>query len=253
MRSLKSNVDFARMHKSEPNTPQWHAVRARKDIVTASRLAAATGYSQYESRFNHYRERLAGVQKDLSDNPHVQRGVRLEPAIIDLLRRVLQPLEMEVLGAVGLFIREPFAATPDGFVVTGTGQVFPLEVKSRSRLDPLDGIPIHYALQVLSQVYCTGAAGGFYFSVTADCGWRLMFLRFSDEVAEWLRAHLRQRTRWFIDALAGVAQLPARQHNKLKDIQVAKEMLDRNTFVLAHGEGEVFEFLASQRYILCLQ
>lgn len=255
VQSLQSGVDFARLQKAEPNSPEWHRIRDRRDIVTASRLAAATGYSEYESRYRHLQERRYNVKKDFTNNTHVQRGVRLEPAILSLLRRVLRQLctGWEVIGAVGLFVREPFAATPDGFVCSGSGKIFPLEVKSRSRADSLDGIPLHYALQVLAQVYCTGAAGGFYFSVTADSGWRLMFLRFTPEVAEWLRDHLRNRTRWFIDALAGNAQMPERQSKKKEECREANELLQRNTFVLAHSEAETFQFLAAQRYILCLQ
>jgi predicted phage-related endonuclease len=261
----KSDIDISRCAVTvEEGGEMWHRLRADPSIVTASRLASATGFDRYKSRYAYFEERCKGVSPSLASNPAVQRGILLEPAIVDVLRRFLEPCGWRVLGGCGLFVdREQthWGATPDGFVVSpGGAAAFPLEVKSRGALDD-ETVPLNYCLQMHCQIYCTGAAGAFYFSVCSGQGWNLWFLRRTRKLEEAHRDTVWPRSEQFIrcvrSKLAGEPEqskrnrIAKRQRGKTEAMhKLYDEVYAPSLTKVAWSDEPVFKVLANNVALL---
>jgi len=243
-----SVIDFRRCDvAAKHGTQRWFDVRADPALITASRLGEATGRSKCGSAYAVYEERAQGKKRTFGDfsRQSMERGTRLEPAIIEHLRRQLAPHGWKVLGQAGLFIGagewKHHAATPDGFVVSPSGQVYVLEVKSRMHLDRLDAIPLQYAMQMLSQMGCTGSNGAFYFSVTNHGGWRLFFMRRSAALEQWARATVLPAAERFVAAACGNRSPPPKKQRGRGDaVKCAEEAFRESLTLVASDERPVF-------------
>lgn len=155
------------MNEEEGDMPLTEEQREiRKKGVTGSEISALVGLNPYKSPQQLWEEKLGIVEPDpsLDDNPHIERGVYLEPALIKWTeKRVGYPVWANshtfVSRANPLVI-----ATPDGFADPEPGRRQVLEVKAPSPrayedwADPdeiADGIPKYYVPQVQFEMAAT--------------------------------------------------------------------------------------------------
>jgi len=216
-----SIVDERALLRNAPHgSEEWLKYRANVAIVTASEVAACVGLSPCATPKKMFELRRGLVPRDdLSKNHHVQRGLRLEAPIRRLLQRILHLHESTrdwlVLGETGLYSKDVYGATPDGFVTPDRGRsLFPLEIKSRSSADPVDAPPLRYLIQLACHIVCTGARGGFYFSVTNDGAARAFFLTRNAAFDSFWREHIDDAAHKFIHTMKDVKGAPTWPHGR---------------------------------------
>lgn len=246
MTSFRSSVDFSRTHKKGAHSlnAEWFAARASDDNVSASKVGAVLGVDPYNSAKKMW-ELACGmrVADDLNDNPHVQRGRQMEPALIDLLRSIL-PVDWCVIGNTALFQRDEICATPDGFLLSPLNDTYILEIKCPHSLKDRTHIPVHYALQMLAQMVATGARGGFFFECSLEEGWRLFFLARDDPFISYV---LLPTVRAFISHVKERKEVP--RNNNAKKFSAAVQ--ERLPMVLL-GERLCPQFERMAGFVLCL-
>ena len=142
----------------------WLAGRMRG--IGGSEAAAAVGMSPFSTPLELWKLKIGATeQKDLSGNPAVQRGVRMESAIRGFFEANHPELAVEYHQYDVLFQEErPWLyATLDGELIRENGERGVLEIKTASPNGKLgwaqwaDGrMPQHYFLQTLHQLLATG-------------------------------------------------------------------------------------------------
>lgn len=247
--AFKSSVDFRAAHRKGAHSlsAEWFTVRANNNNVSASRVGAVLGVDPYNTVKKEWALACGKIRaENLDNNPHVQRGRQMEPALIDTLRSIL-PVGWCVLGNTALFqhpVHKEIVATPDGFVLSPLNDTFILEIKCPQSLKDRTHIQPHYALQMLAQMVATGARGGFFFECSLEEGWRLFFLARDTPFIERL---LLPTVRTFISHVQQQKEVP-RNNNAKKFIAAVQERLP----MVLLGERLERQFVRMNGFVLCL-
>jgi YqaJ-like recombinase protein len=145
------------------NNAQWHALR--RNVVGASEAGALVGVHEYLSYFALW-ARKSGKLPPIEDNPAMERGRRLEPVAIDLIRdrfpqwNIVVPHEHYADQQFGV------GATPDLFAHDETRGTGVIQIKSvapsvlrRGWRGESDAIapPTWIGIQARMEAYLTGA------------------------------------------------------------------------------------------------
>lgn len=99
-----------------PGTPEW----AR--IVTASKIPALAGLSQYDSPVSLWAKATGRMSADTAPTEVTERGDAVEPALLAWLQLKLGDVTVRAGYATAHPDRETWQATPDGLVYEGTGR-----------------------------------------------------------------------------------------------------------------------------------
>lgn len=134
-------------------------LEARRSYIGGSDAAALVGENPYKSNVDLYREKIGqAVPKDISDEPHVQYGIKAEPHLRETVELDFPYYKVEYVdNNLWTNDRYPFAhASLDGWLTDlRDGRRGVLEIKttqflrSTDRLKWRGGIPDHYYCQVL--------------------------------------------------------------------------------------------------------
>lgn len=149
--------------KTFRNREEWLAGRTAG--IGASEAAATVGLSPFESAYELW-ERKTGQKpdKDLTGNPVIEYGNRLEPIVRSMFQAEHPELKVDYHQFDILYQTERpwITATLDGELTDENGRKGVLEIKTNSvgkkaQWDAWkDAIPVHYLCQVCQQLYVTG-------------------------------------------------------------------------------------------------
>ena len=118
----------------------------RQTGVTATDIGAILGINPYRTALDVYQEKIGSPQKDISENPAVYWGVKLEPLIAERYAQ-LNKVELEEVGTVRHKEHSHLLCTPDRIIV---GANKGLEIKTagiNSISQWSDTVPQHYFMQ----------------------------------------------------------------------------------------------------------
>jgi len=163
----KSNMEWVDQDKSlEQGTSQWKAARRRR--IGGSEIAVIMRISPYKTRYELWEEKTGRVEaEDISDKPHVRRGIDAEPIARRMLERRHQVTYMT---PVLVHPHHEWAvASLDGICPDHT-----LEIKTMSldkHMDVHDGIiPDYYETQVQWGLMISGKKRGLFASFRPEDG-----------------------------------------------------------------------------------
>lgn len=135
----------------------------RKKGIGGSDVAAIMGLSPWRTPAEVWLEKTGRAEpQDLSDKPHVQRGVDLEAFVGEQFKKRHPELRVRRVNAICQSIERPWAqASLDYEVAELSGSVYRdwgvLEIKtSRNDSDWKDGVPDYYLTQVMHYLSVTG-------------------------------------------------------------------------------------------------
>ena len=140
-------------------------LRGRTSSIGASEAAAVVGMSPFDSMYDLWARKTGNApEKDLSGNPVIEYGNRLEPAMRVMFQAEHPELKLEyhqfdVLHQEG---RPWMTATLDGELTDAQGRKGILEIKTASvgkkaQWDKWnDAIPLNYRAQICHQLLVTG-------------------------------------------------------------------------------------------------
>ncbi|MFE0039385.1 YqaJ viral recombinase family protein [Streptomyces sp. NPDC059015] len=143
-----------------PGTPEWQAARAGL-CITATEIAAVLGLSPWQSRFSLWHKKAGLPTPPFEADPAMEWGTRLEPAVAQKWADEYDAVAVAPTGTWRHDSRDWQRATPDRLVVTPTGRVELLEVKTSPFGDdwgPADSdeLPLHYRCQIQWQLDTLG-------------------------------------------------------------------------------------------------
>jgi putative phage-type endonuclease len=144
-----------------PLTPEQMEIRKRG--ITGSNIAAVVGLDPYRGPFDVYME-YKGLSEPLEMNHHLERGIFLEPAIINWFAHRTKR-EIEECGTIVHSEHPLCIATPDAISHINGDDRRVLEIKAPGRFkaddwgDPgTDAIPEYYIPQIMWECAVTGLA-----------------------------------------------------------------------------------------------
>jgi len=147
----------------------------RLTSITATEMATLFALNKYSSPAKLIEQKRNPVQVV---NNHVRRGKLFEPAVLEAL---LLDLDMKTSRHEGPTIRHSehrIAATPDAYVLGTNNVVECKSIMSHSFVNWYDEIPVHYHIQLHTQMMVTGAEEGYIaaleFGDPRDCEWHLI-------------------------------------------------------------------------------
>jgi putative phage-type endonuclease len=186
----------------EPGTAEW------LQRMSASKIAAVVGLSQWESRFSLY-HRMAGTIPPEPDDDMKRRGHYLEPAIAAWFADQHPDCRIEETGTYIHAERDWQSASPDRLVIHPSGHVELLQCKSAAEFEEwgdagTDEIPVGYRAQVLWEMDTAGVSTCHVAAILPYLEFRAYVVHYNAEEA----AFLRQEGRKFLDELEA-GQLPA--------------------------------------------
>ena len=137
----------------EQRSPEWYSMR--KNVITASVLAAVLGEDHYKSRDELLLEKLDETEKPFVPNPITEWGVKYE----DIATKFYESMNQIKIKEFGM-IPHPhfpiFGASPDGICDFGsielTGRM--LEIKCPPKRKFTKTVPKHYWIQMQGQLEC---------------------------------------------------------------------------------------------------
>jgi putative phage-type endonuclease len=197
MTAVAERVEAVYLGKVIPGSPEW------LPLMSASKIAAVLGLSQYESRFSLW-HRMAGLAAPDPDNDIRRRGHYLEPALRAWFRDQHPDWDVQETGTWLHGERDWQAATPDGLVFPPDGPTAALECKTAAYFEDwgtpgTDEIPVGYRAQVIWQMDTLGLDTA-YISVLND---RLQFLEYVVHYDADEASFMRKAAREFLDSLPG--------------------------------------------------
>lgn len=134
----------------EPGTPAWHAARANG--IGGSEISAVLGISPYESYFSLW-HRKKGLVSPVAENDQMRWGKRLEAPIVDEFTELHPDLRVLPAPTFHGTDRPWQIVNPDRLVITSSGDVEVLEVKTSRDAEgwgeeDTDQVPVYYKAQV---------------------------------------------------------------------------------------------------------
>lgn len=141
-------------------TPEWHA--ARRNGIGASEVGVLFGCDPYQTQAELYARKVGELADE--ETEEMRMGRRLEPMLLRLFLEDSGAHEVGVAQASVADMEAPHLfATPDGWYTVRphpepTARV--VETKATSEPEPADGPALRWALQVQTQLACTGAQHG---------------------------------------------------------------------------------------------
>lgn len=160
---MSENKTFTR------GSDEW--LEFRRSFITATEISVLLGLNKYNNP-----TKLIDEKKNpkFVANVYTRMGKILEPAVANLTEELLglpvHSYAKENKDVVFFDTATKLSATPDGFVVTEDG-TFAVELKTTSKKNLETwgkSPPLHYAVQLLQQMYLTGADGGFLTIMTPE-------------------------------------------------------------------------------------
>lgn len=139
---------------------QW--LELRRQDITASDIAAACGCSPWKSALQLWADKTGVVTED-GDSALMKRGRHLEDAVLNYYR---EEFPGHVVTKPAVYLRDTEArigATPDAIaVIDGEEVVIQCKVVAKPIFDRewADGPPLHYMLQVVTEMMLWGASRG---------------------------------------------------------------------------------------------
>lgn len=147
---------------------QWLALRSFD--LTASDIGAAVGIDPYKTPLALYAEKT-GMLMAAPDSNIMRRGRWMEAAVLEALREE-QPGWM--VERCKVYLRDPalrLGATPDAVATTDDGEIVNVQCKVVSKptfeRDWVDGPPMHYVLQTLTEGLLQGT-GSYIAALVVD-------------------------------------------------------------------------------------
>jgi putative phage-type endonuclease len=131
----------------ENNSPEWHALRDEKGVISGSEIGAILGLSPFTSAITLWAQKTGRLPSSFEPNVPMRLGQLVEPAIRTLYQE--QHPEHEVF-EVGTYAhpQNPWAhANPDAICFDETGSPYILEIKHTATF--WDSVPEHYKAQVI--------------------------------------------------------------------------------------------------------
>lgn len=130
----------------------------RRKGIGGSDVAAIMGLSPWRTPADVWFEKTGRAEpQDLSDRPHVQRGVELEGFVGEKFRDAHKGFRVRRVNAVCQSIGRPWAQASLDYEVMQDDRWGVLEIKtSRNDADWKDGIPAYYLTQVMHYLSVTG-------------------------------------------------------------------------------------------------
>lgn len=205
-----------------PGTPEWEKARGGL-CITATEIAAVLGLSPWQSRFSLWHKKAGLPSPPFEQNPAMEWGLRLEPAIAAKYADNHPELTLHTTGTWHHREREWQRATPDRIADDRL-----VELKTSPTGDDWEtGVPIHYQCQIQWQMDVLGyqrtdvavlIAGHDYREYTVDYDetdaqiMRDAAQRFLDDV--------RQGNRPPIDGADATYQTIRRQPDGFEDVDV---------------------------------
>lgn len=183
-----------RVPRIEPGNPEWLT------RMSASKIAAVVGLSQWESRFSLY-HRMTGILPPEPDDDIKRRGHYLEPAIAAWFADQHPDWDIQETGTFLHPERDWQAATPDRLVVHPDGHIELLQCKSAASGDEhwgpadTDEIPVGYRAQVMWEMDTVGADTCHVAVMLPYLEFRAYLVRYDADEA----AFLRREGRKFLD------------------------------------------------------
>lgn len=134
----------------------WLAQRTKG--IGGSDVAAIMGMSPWRTPAEVWLEKTGRAEpQDLSDRPHVQRGVELEGFVGEQFKKRHPDMRVRRVNAVCQGIERPWAQASLDYEVMQDGEWGVLEIKtSRNDADWKDGVPPYYLTQVTHYLSVTG-------------------------------------------------------------------------------------------------
>jgi len=131
----------------ENNSPEWHALRDEKGVISGSEIGAILGLSPFTSAISLWAQKTGRLPSSFEPNVAMRLGQLVEPAIRTLYQE--QHPEHKVF-EVGTYSHKEQVwahANPDGVCVDETGSPYILEIKHTATF--WDSVPEHYKAQVI--------------------------------------------------------------------------------------------------------
>ena len=126
--------------------------------IGGSDVAAIMGLSPWRTPAEVWLEKTGRAEpQDLSDRPHVRRGVDLEGFVGERFKAAHKGMAVRRVNAICQSIERPWAQASLDYEVRDGGSWGVLEIKtSRNDADWTDGIPVYYMTQVQHYLSVTG-------------------------------------------------------------------------------------------------
>lgn len=140
--------------------------RKRRQGLGASDIPAILGASPWSGEHDVYSAKL-GLAAPFYMTERMEWGLRNEPIVAEKFRELHPELLWEDAQETLTHPDDPIAmATPDGFARAADGTLYVVQIKTAGSFDGWGEpgtqlVPRHYRLQVLWEMYVTGAAGAF--------------------------------------------------------------------------------------------
>jgi hypothetical protein len=145
------------------NSKQWHALR--RGVVGASEAGALCGVHEYLTYYGLWARKSGKLPADIEDNPAMERGRRLEPVAIDVIRERYPHLSLTVPHEHYADATYGIGCTPDLLATSSLGDGV-IQIKSvapsvfrRSWLGDTDAVtpPMWIVIQALMEAELTGS------------------------------------------------------------------------------------------------
>jgi putative phage-type endonuclease len=129
------------------NSPEWHALRDERGVISGSEIGAILGLSPFTSAVTLWAQKTGRLPSSFQPNVPMRLGQLVEPAIRTLYEE--QHPDHKVI-EVGTYAHKEHSwahANPDAICFDETGSPYVLEIKHTATF--WDSVPEHYRAQVL--------------------------------------------------------------------------------------------------------
>lgn len=138
----------------ENNSPEWHALRNERGVVSGSQVGTILGLSPWTSAITLWAEKTGKLERQRVGNTAMRLGQLVEPAIRQLYQEAHPTHTVAEVGTYASVHASWMHANPDGICVDETGEGYVLEIKHTATY--WDDIPEHYKAQVFWYMYVFG-------------------------------------------------------------------------------------------------
>lgn len=229
-----------------PLTPRWHALRTEESL-SSTKVAAAMGIDPFKSTAKLYRHRIGAEEEVFSDYSRalMDAGVREEPVIRRLVRRVLGSTRWTVVGEPCMFRaaapHQWLLATPDGFLVDrhNADAAYCIEFKRTTSLPPPSMPRLSHCVQLLCQCVATGASGALICYVSPADGYRFYAFDFTERMRAYFDAEVVPRCTDFLRRVRD-REPPLRVADKKLRTETAESFFQRHCRLVASYDGQCY-------------
>jgi putative phage-type endonuclease len=131
----------------ENNSPEWHALRDEKGVVSGSEIGAILGLSPFTSAITLWAQKTGRLPSSFEPNVPMRLGQLVEPAIRTLYQEQHPEHKVYEVGTYAHPDNLWAHANPDAICFDETGSPYILEIKHTAVF--WDSVPEHYKAQVI--------------------------------------------------------------------------------------------------------